>query len=195
MRDGGGGQTHRGTLPDSAGVCCCCSSVCAREMQVEAVAVTTAGLRVAGGWRAASGPEPAWTPSAELRQRGPPAAAAWLRRLRGRHQPRPCGNPTPQIKADSSKKPTFGRERQVSTPANRRGSVGLGGQLWGGQRLSVVVWRRQLEGRRVVGQGRPSREDAVVDELLFDQAGWGGRHTHGQPALPTIPMGSRGRSR
>lgn len=52
--------------------------------------------------------------------------------------------------------------------------MGLCRHLWGGQSLSIMVWRGKLEGRLVVGQGHSRREvhlDAVVDVFLFDQAG------------------------
>lgn len=115
------------------------------------------------------------------------------------HQPRPLQvikRPPPE----SNGALTFGRERQVSASASRRGSVGLGGQRWGGQRCPILVGRRELEGRLVVGQGHSRREvhlDAIMDVLLLDQASWGRytrqgqthtqvkhahTHTHTQPA-------------
>lgn len=72
------------------------------------------------------------------------------------------------------KKLTFGGHRQVCTSVDRRWSVGLCRHLWGGQSLSIMVWRGKLEGRLVVGQGHSRRQvhlDAVVDVFLFDQAG------------------------
>lgn len=53
--------------------------------------------------------------------------------------------------------------------------MGLCRHLWGGQSLSVMVWRRKLEGRLVVGEGHSRRQvhlDAVMDVFFFDQAGW-----------------------
>lgn len=53
--------------------------------------------------------------------------------------------------------------------------MGLGGQLSGRERLAVVVWRGQLQGRLVVGQGHARREVhlyAVMDVFFFDEAAW-----------------------
>lgn len=54
----------------------------------------------------------------------------------------------------------------------------LGGQLLQG--LHVVVRRRQLERRLVVGQGHSGWKvhlDAVVNELLLDQSAGGCKHS------------------
>lgn len=53
--------------------------------------------------------------------------------------------------------------------------MGLRGQLWRGQGLAIVVWRRQLQGHLVVRQ-RHARWEVhlytVMDVFFFDQPAW-----------------------
>ena len=53
--------------------------------------------------------------------------------------------------------------------------MGFRGQLWRGEGLAVVVWRRQLQGHLVVRQ-RHARWKVhlytVMDVFFFDQPAW-----------------------